>query len=217
MSTAYDERGRVDQKRRTRQALVEAARALIADGAAPTIEDAAAHARVSRATAYRYFPTRRDLLVAAHPEIDKPSLLSPGASEDPAARLDEVVRAVTETVAGSEAQQRTMLRLSLEATAAERASLVLRQGRAIGWIEEALEPLRPQLGAAAVRRLACAIRATVGIESYVWLVDVAGMSREESVATMRWSASALLRAAVADGPPPTARRRGPGDGTDTGA
>ena len=52
--------------------------------------------------------------------------------------------------------------------------LPLRQGRAIGWFEEALAPLRPQLGPAGVRRLAIAVRSAVGIESLVWLTDVAG-------------------------------------------
>ena len=78
-------------------------------------------------------------------------------------------------VVGTEAQQRTMLRLSLDRDAAERADLPLRQGRAIAWIEEALEPLGERLPADELHRLAVAIRSAVGIEALVWLTDVAGL------------------------------------------
>jgi hypothetical protein len=71
--------------------------------------------------------------------------------------------------------------------------LLLRQGRVIGWLEDALRPLRGHLSEDDVRRLVLATRATIGIESYVWLVDVAGLSPDDAVATMRWSATALFR------------------------
>jgi hypothetical protein len=100
-----------------------------------------------------------------------------------------------------------MLRLSLEATPEERAQLVLRQGRAIGWIADALEPLRGTLDDASRHRLVLAIRSAIGIEAYVWLVDVAGLSSEEAVKTMRWSAAALLQAALSEEKPTATRGR----------
>jgi AcrR family transcriptional regulator len=198
VSAAYDQTGRVDQKRRTRQALVDAARSLVAEGSMPTVEEAAAAARISRTTAYRYFPSRRALLATAFPEIEAVSLLPSDASDDPVERFDTVVELVARQVIANEAQQRTMLRLSLEADAEERAKLVLRQGRVIGWLEDALVPLRGRVAEAALRRLVLATRATIGIESFVWLVDVAGLSRDDAVATMRWSANALLQQTLAE-------------------
>ena len=198
VSIAYEQTGRVDQKRRTRQALIESARALVADGSTPTVEEAAASASISRTTAYRYFPSQRALLVAAFPEIETTSLLSANASDNPAERFTTVVQAITTIVVETEPQQRTMLRLSLEASAEERSALVLRQGRAIRWIEEALSPLEGRVPAAELRRLVLAVRATIGIEAYVWLRDVAGLSPDEAVATMQWSASALLRDVLRD-------------------
>ena len=67
--------GRTHQKARTRNALVDITRTLLASGRTPTVEEAAEAAGISRATAYRYFPNQRALLVAAHPEIDATSLL----------------------------------------------------------------------------------------------------------------------------------------------
>jgi AcrR family transcriptional regulator len=196
MSIPYEAIGRTGQKQRTRAALVNAARELVTQGMTPTVEEAAARASISRTTAYRYFPNQRALLVAAHPETETTSLLPTKASEDPAARLEAVIAAFTRLIADTEPQQRTMLRLSLEPGAAEHAPGLLRQGRAIGWIEEALEPLQGQLTRSELRRLVLAIRASVGIEALVWLTDVAGLSRKEAVKNMRWSAQALLATAL---------------------
>jgi AcrR family transcriptional regulator len=201
MSTPYEATGRTEQKRRTRDALVAAARDLVVSGITPTVEQAAAAAAISRPTAYRYFPNQRALLAAAHPETAAETLLPTDAPEDPAARLAAVIATFTRMVVESESQQRTMLRLSLEADPTERAALYLRQGRAIGWIEEALAPLRGQLTDEAIHNLVLAIRSAVGIEALTWLTDVARLSRDEAVSLMSWTAQALLYSALNGRPP----------------
>src|ERR1700687_1962825 len=95
-------------------------------------------------------------------------------------------------------QHRTMLRLSLDPEPGPRGELPLRQGRAIGWISEALAPLGSRMSKAEVRRLAVAIRSAAGIEALIWLTDIAGLSRRQAVEVMRGSARALLRSALAD-------------------
>ncbi len=207
MSTPYETGGRSAQKARTRDALVAAARDLVAAGVTPTVEDAAAAASISRTTAYRYFPSKRALLLAAHPEIAAASMLPADPPHDPAARLDAVVANFTAMILDTEAQQRTMLRLSLEADAAERDPLPLRQGRAIAWIAEALDGVRGDLSDQQFRQLVLSIRATIGIEAIAWLVDVAGLSRNDAAALTRWSAQALLHRATTT-PPPAPSRSG---------
>ena len=94
MSTAYEQSGRQQQKLRTRNELIQAARTLIASGsAAPKVEEAAAAAGISRTTAYRYFPNQKALLVAAHPEIDTTSLLPDDIGGDPESRIIAAVAA----------------------------------------------------------------------------------------------------------------------------
>jgi hypothetical protein len=198
MSTLYEETGRVDQKRRTRHALVAAAREIVAQGETPTVEGAAEAASISRTTAYRYFPNQRSLLLAAHPETGAVSLLPDDAPQDVVARLDLVVETFTRMLLDTEAQQRTMLRLSLEADPVERSRLPLRQGRAIKWIEEALQPLASLNRGLDVHRLTLAIRSATGIEALAWLTDVAGLSRDDARELMRWSARAMLRSALAE-------------------
>lgn len=200
--------GRTNQKLRTRTALLDAARALIAKGEAPTVDAAAAAASISRTTAYRYFRTQAELLAAADPELVASSLLPEDPPDDVEERLAIVVDKVTRRVIASEAQYRAMLRLSLEDDR-RGEPLVLRRGRAIGWIEDALEPIRTKLGREALRRLVHAVRTAIGIEALVWLTDIAGLSRERARANMAWAAHALLRAALAETSDRAAGKRRP--------
>jgi AcrR family transcriptional regulator len=202
MSRPYADVGRTGQKHRTLEALVAAARQLVASGATPTVDEAALVAGVARSTAYRYFPGQRELLAAAHPETARTSMLPDNPPEDVAERLDAVVREFTGMIIETEAQQRTMLRLSLEPADGQERALPLRQGRAIAWIAEALAPLQPELSDAEIHRLVLAIRSAIGIESLVWLTDVGGLGRDAAIASMRWTANALLNQALTQGPPP---------------
>jgi AcrR family transcriptional regulator len=195
MSMPYEGFGRTRQKLRTRDALIEATRALIADGLTPNVEDAAARAAISRTTAYRYFPNQRGLLIAAHPEIDRRSLLGANPSREPSVRLAAVLEEFHRIVLETEPQLRMALRLSLDHGQDQRDTS-LRRGRAIAWIEEALSPLADKLSRQQVRRIAIAIRAAAGIEALVWLTDVARLSRAEAAALMRDSAHAILRSAT---------------------
>jgi AcrR family transcriptional regulator len=198
MSTKYELTGRTRQKQRTRDALLLAARDLVAQGgSAPTVEAAAEAASVSRTTAYRYFPTQRALLVAAHPETTVSTLVPDDAGDDPEARLVGAVDAFIRIVLDTERQQRTMLRLSLDPQTSSE-SLPLRKGRAITWFEEALAPLRSRISDVEIHRLALCVRSAVGIESLIWLTDVAGLTRDEAAERMLWSARALFLQALKD-------------------
>jgi AcrR family transcriptional regulator len=197
MNVPYELTGRVNQKARTRDALIAATRELLSEGATPTMEGAASRASISRTTAYRYFPNLRTLLTATYPHIDEQSLLGAEPPEDPEARLDLVAEDQTRRILTYEPEMRTVLRLSLEPDSPSAPQLPMNRGLRIGWIEDALSPLRGQLPDEAFRRLIHGIGSTLGIEAFVWLVDIAGVAREEAVEIMRANASALLRSALA--------------------
>lgn len=134
------------------------------------------------------------------------SQLGAAVSSDPVERLDAVVEAITEQVVEHAPELRTQLRLSLEPTPPQPEAIPFRQGRAIGWIEDALAPLRQLVPQNETRRLALAIRTAIGIEALVWLTDVAKLSQEEAVELMRWVGP--LSAAV--GPHRATAHPGPG-------
>ena len=201
MSTVDLTSGRAHQKLRTRAALVAAAGDLVTQGVSPSVEQAAERAGISRTTAYRYFPNRRLLLQAAHPETATVSMLPPDAPADARGRLEAVIDSFITMIRKTEPQQRVMLRMSLEDDPSQRTDLPLRKGRAIGWIGEALTPLQGELDAAQMHRLVLAIRSATGIEALVWLTDVAGLSGEEAQRLMTWAALALLDSAMTTPPP----------------
>jgi AcrR family transcriptional regulator len=196
MDVPYLHTGRTNQKARTRDALIAAARQLLAEGVTPTIEAAAAEAAIGRTTAYRYFPNSRALLAATYPEVEMDSLLGADPPEDPLARLEMVADGQTRQLLEYEPELRAQLRLALEGEAASGHGLPLRRGRRIGWIEEALSPLGERMPEGELGRLVLGIGATIGIEALVWLTDMGGLSREEAVEVMRSNARTLLRSAL---------------------
>jgi AcrR family transcriptional regulator len=200
MSIPYELTGRRQQKARTRRALIEAARELLAEGLTPTVEQAAERAEIARTTAYRYFANQDALLLATYPELDETSLLGPSPPTDPGARLDLVTEKVIQQILDHEPELRATLRLALGSDTPRADALPLRQGRVVGWIEDALSPLEGKLSEGEIHRLALAIRVSIGIEALVWLTSVGKLSRDDAVATMRWSARALLDSACRDVP-----------------
>jgi AcrR family transcriptional regulator len=196
MDVPYLHTGRTNQKARTRDALIAAARELLAEGATPTVEAAATEASVGRTTAYRYFPNSRALLAATFPEFEMTSLLGADSPEDPLARLKSVAETLTKWCIEYEPEYRAQLRLTLEGHSADGESLPLRRGRRIGWIGDALSPLKGRIPGPELERLVLGIGATLGIEAFVWLTDMAGLSREEAAQVMRTNARTLLRSAL---------------------
>jgi AcrR family transcriptional regulator len=172
---------------------------LITAGDTPRVEEVAEAARVSRTTAYRYFPSQAELLAAAYPETAATSLLPDPPPSDLHERVAAVASFVIRRVQESEPQQRAMLRLSLGEVPHE---LPLRQGRAIPWFAEALAPLADSIGDQGVHQLAVAVRAACGIETRVWLSDVAGLEPTEVGALQQWMVDALVEHAL-ETPPPT--------------
>src|SRR6516162_5155568 len=87
---------RANQRERTRSAIMEGARKLLRDGKIPSVADAAEMAMVSRATAYRYFPTQSALIQEAV-QTGLPTTWEPDRRHaDLPAFADRVERAVAE-------------------------------------------------------------------------------------------------------------------------
>ncbi len=196
------EGGRVNQKQRTRTTLLQAAATLLASGVEPSVAEVAEAASISRATAYRYFPSQDLMLVdaaldAAVPDI--PGLLAdPALAVDPAKRVDALVSDVQDWVADHETMFRALLRFSMDPTLNAHPDNVesplprRRAERRVGWISEALAPVRDEVPEAQFRRLVAALALVSGFETQVVLRDVCQLNRDESLAVARWVAGALL-------------------------
>lgn len=192
---------RANQRLRTRKDLLLAAARLLKSGRKPSMEEVAEEALVSRATAYRYFPTLEQLLIEA-PLDDKtpaPEALFRGDdSTDPVARVIKAETALDTMVQANEAQLRLMLAYSLnrqlEPSNGGRAPA--RQNRRTALIEEALSPIRENLDARSYKRLCSALAVLFGIESTVVFRDVLSVGPREGRAVKQWAIAALVHAAL---------------------
>ena len=174
--------------------MVDAARALLGEGIIPTVEQAAERAGISRATAYRYFKNQRLLVAAVHPDISS-SLLPADAPSDVVERARLVAAEIMRRVLEHETELRAMLRIALEPHD-EEPDLPLRKGRRIIWFEDALAPLTTLPSEEAKRRLVLATSAAVGIEPFIWLTDMAGVSREDAADILVSTVESLVRDTV---------------------
>jgi len=205
MTVISQQGGRINQKRRTRAAIVAAAAELVRQGKSPTVAEVADAALVSRATAYRYFPSQEYLLAEAALESirgDVDEILSPVESvDDPALRLDGVVRALQQKTVEQEAGFRALLRLSLEQPFerpdGDEPGVPSRRGaRRLDWIEQALAPVWDGLDAETRWRLLGALSLCMGIEAVVVLRDICGYSAGEAIEISRWTAQAILQSVL---------------------
>jgi AcrR family transcriptional regulator len=193
--------GRLNQKRRTRRALIEAASNLVRAGKQPSVAEAAEAALVSKATAYRYFPTQHSLLLevgfeAMHPSAR--SLLDGASGDDPQARFETVLRAVHSYMTSEEALFRTMMKVTQERwlDSADRGEQdpVVREGRRLEHIDAVIEPLRNELDGEALARLRCGLALVFGIEPIAILKDVCGLDSAEALKVLEWVGKTLIAA-----------------------
>ncbi|MFF7355645.1 MULTISPECIES: TetR/AcrR family transcriptional regulator [Streptomyces] len=192
--------GRRNQKLRTRRALIDAAVALLREGRTVTIAEAAETARVSTATAYRYFSRPSDLLLEARTLMRAPDVLA-GLPEEPAERLDAVVSRIADVQLGDEVMWRALLRASMDrwqqVEKGERADdIPIRNRTRLDLTRTALEPLADVLPPAEHRRLTMAVTLVYGVEALISTRDACGLDTDEAKEVMRWAAGALLESAL---------------------
>jgi AcrR family transcriptional regulator len=188
------QKGHESQKNRTRKALIAAAEDLLRTDREFTVTDAAEAAGISRATAYRYFPTQ-ELLLAEVALFATGGPLFRGADESlpvPEA-VGRMVRRVGAWAYANEQPLRTLLRLSLDTSTGVR-----RPGHRREWIADALAPAREQLDAESYDKLSRALTLMLGIDPLVVMKDIAGASREQALDALEWSARTLVGAAIGD-------------------
>ena len=188
---------RSNQRARTRKDLLTAGARLLKQGRTPDMDEVAREAQVSRATAYRYFPTIEALLVEAPVDTEVPdgaAFFAEDPSADPVERAQRAERAMHDVVYRNQAQLRVMLAASVVRGGDE--GVPRRQNRRSPLIAAALEPARRKLSRATYERLAAALALVFGTESMIVMEDVLGVSEPVARGVKAWAVKALVEAAV---------------------
>lgn len=185
----------------TFKALLEAAMDIIQlKGRIPSVAEAAARSKVSRATAYRYFPSRSALVTAVVDSSLGPVRKLASDKANGRERVHELFIKTFPRFKEFEAQMRAAAQLSLEQWGLERAGLLeeepYRRGHRVGILEHALQPMAPLLRPGVHDRLHQALSVVYGIEPYVILKDIWGLRDREVERTALWMADALIDAAL---------------------
>ena len=169
-------------------------------GHVPSVAEVAARSRVSRATAYRYFPSRSVLVPAVIDRSLGPVRGFKSASPDGRARVRELFVQTFPRFKEFEPQMRAALQLALEHWALERAGLLeeatYRRGHRVRILEHAIAPLAATLPKPVRCRLHHALSVIFGIEPWVVLKDIWGIPDREVERIALWMADAMIDAAL---------------------
>jgi AcrR family transcriptional regulator len=206
--------GRVNQKTRTRTALLTAASALVKEGRPPSMPEAADRALMSVATAYRYFSSAEDLwweaskAIALASTLDEAKQRVEAAGDEPQARLEALIRSTGFQMIDDEVPYRQMARAALEQwfrqeEARDGERVPIREGRRNQQIRHAIAPLRDELPKKDVDRIAHALALVIGSEAMIALLDAAGLdapaAKQSLLDAGRWMLAGAL-AELSDSP-----------------
>lgn len=186
-------------KASTLKLLLHTAMEMIADGKIPSIPEVASRSAVSRATAYRYFPTRASLITSVIEASLGPVRTLSSSEPEARERVLDLFQKTFPRFNEFEPQLRAAAQLSLEQGALERAGLLdeapYRRGHRIRILDHALEPMKGRISDQARERLHHALSIIYGIEPYIVLKDIWGLSNSEVEATTLWMVESLLASA----------------------
>jgi AcrR family transcriptional regulator len=201
--------GRANQRARTRRALIDAAHALLREGRAPSMPDAAERALVSLATAYRYFGSAEELWADAAVYgtsglVDWNALRAAieACGDDVEARVDTMTRGVGWVLVDNAFLARQSAKASLDRWFAQQGTddpdRPVRPSERVQWIALALGPLRTTLEDFEVDSIAEALAFVIGAEAVVTALDVLHLSPEAGKDRMLTTARWVLRAGLAE-------------------
>ncbi len=188
---------------RTRKLMLQTATALMQRGVTPSVSDVAEAAGVSRATAYRYFPSQSALVTAVVDEGLGPILKWHSDAEDAEERVADLLSFSMPRIVEFESTFKAALKLSLEQWARRQAGTLgeeppFKRGHRVELLQSAIAPLRKTLPKAQFQRLAKALSLVYGLEVLIVLKDLWGLEFEETRSVALWAARALVHAAVAE-------------------
>ncbi|MER9407839.1 TetR/AcrR family transcriptional regulator [Mesorhizobium caraganae] len=188
---------------RTRRLMLETATRLMQAGVTPSVSEVAEAAEVSRATAYRYFPSQAALVHAVVDEGLGPILTWQSASKDPQRRVAELFDTAMPRIEAFEATFKAALKLSLDQWAQRQAGTLggepqFTRGHRVQLLKDAIAPLKGQLPPREFKRLAQALSMMFGVEVLIVLKDIWGLDSRGMRSVAQWAAGVLVRAAMAE-------------------
>lgn len=189
-------------KARTQRLLIDTAMAMYEQGAFPSITEVAIAAQLSRATAYRYFPTQSALVSAMVDESLGPILAWQPTQPDARQRIAELLSFAYPRMLQHEGVLRAALHLSLQQWADNRSNPnneeKLVRGNRKRLLKMAVEPLEGKLSPEALQRVVYAFSLIYGSEVFMVLKDIWHLDDAGIQDVTQWMGKAILLQAETD-------------------
>ncbi len=181
--------------------LMSSASALMQEnGRAPTIAEVAKRAGISRATAYRCFPSKGAMLGAMVSQSLGPMRTFASEHAQGKDRVLDLFNRSFPRLSKHESTLRTAVQISLEQQALAQAGLlkekIFRRGHRIHILHTALEPLKKELPEDIYYQLHKSLAVIYGIEIFIVLKDICNEKNKEVKNTLLWMADALIETAL---------------------
>lgn len=187
---------------RTRRLLIDTAMSMYEQGAFPSITEVANAAQLSRATAYRYFPTQSALVSAMVDESLGPILAWQPTQPDARQRIAELLSFAYPRMLQHEGVLRAALHLSLQQWADNRSNPnneeKLVRGNRKRLLKLAVEPLEGKLTPEALQRVVHAFSLIYGSEVFMVLKDIWHLDDAGIQDVTQWMGKAILLQAETD-------------------
>ncbi|PIJ48890.1 TetR family transcriptional regulator [Erwinia sp. OLTSP20] len=189
---------------RTRKLLVDTAIRLFDEGAFPSVTDVAQAAQLSRATAYRYFPSQSALVDAVVGETLYPIQQWQPAQPEVEARIDELLSYAFPLMLKHEGSLRAALHLSLtqweharsQHTVGSKDKLV--RGNRKAMLQLVTRPLLEEMPQPQVLKVIQALSLVYGSEIFLVMKDIWHCDNAGVEALGKWIAKAIVRQARED-------------------
>nr|WP_314263333.1 TetR/AcrR family transcriptional regulator [uncultured Moellerella sp.] len=191
-------------RKRTYHLLINKALELFEQGAMPSVSELASVSGVSRATAYRYFPTQSDLITATVSESLGPILTWRPKSEETQERIAELLNFAYPRMFEHEGVLRAALQISLQQWAEDRSlnneirEKRLERGNRKDILTMVTAPMKNNFSPEVIDHVIKAFSVIYGSEILLVLKDIWRMDNEQVINMSQWMAKAILNQAIKD-------------------
>ncbi|WP_186278047.1 TetR/AcrR family transcriptional regulator [Gilliamella apicola] len=190
-------------KKRTYDRLIETAIEALDQGKEISITELSDRTGISRATAYRYFPTKTDLISAVVEQSLSLIFLWQSDKENVEDRINDFLAFAFPQMIKHEGTLRAALSLSLKQWADERSQLTektkkLVRGNRKEILSNLLQPIKEQLPDELYNKVIHSISIIYGSEIFMVLKDIWNFDNEQMITLSQWIAKAIINQARRD-------------------
>ncbi len=195
MSEKYVDKGRINQKLKTRSKIIKSAQQFLEKGQSFTLEDVASASGVSRATIYRYYSNLEALAaeVALDLNIQSPEEIYEQYKHLP---LQEMILSIQDYINRFSIGNEAAFRKFLSVVIAGEVPAAKRGARRVSVLSMALQNGNLNTDNPEVKNLIHIATLLMGMEAFIVAKDVCHLGDQASMDVLKWGMEKLLQAVL---------------------